>query len=247
MANETKHSKGELIFKDLESCLQAWEGIPDYQKKYARLIIEACQFHGYDQSIDKETMYKFLEKADKENKRVIVKPDNEFLPGGTKADQCDGWTYHLELIEKNDYTDEEEYWSTGGSTGKLPSRITPNRINSLLEDEIFVFGSNAKGMHMGGAARIAYDKFGAEWGNGEGLQGHSYALPTMEGTENTRAAIKRFTEFAYDHPDLTFFVTAVGCGIAGYTPEDIAPIFESAAHLENVYLPLSFWKILTNK
>lgn len=244
---ELKYPKGKQIFKELENCLLTSEGVPNFQKKYARLIIDACQFHGYGQSIDKDQMYEFLEKAEKGNKRVVVKPDAEFLPGGPRADQCDGWTYHLELIDKNVYTEEEEYWSTGGQAGTLPSRITPSRINSLFEDEVFVFGSNAMGMHMGGAARIAYDKFGAEWGNGEGLQGQSYALPTMEGTENTRAAIKRFTEFAYDHPDLTFFVTAVGCGIAGYTPEDIAPIFESAAHLENVYLPLSFWKILTNK
>lgn len=247
MEKETKYTKGKQIFNELERCLEAWDGETVYDKKYAKLLIDACLFHGYDQSIDKDEMYKFLEMADKENKRIIVKPDAEFQPGGAKADQCDGWTYHLELIEKNEYTEEEKYWSTRGRTGTLPSHITPSRINSLLDDEIFVFGSNAMGMHMGGAARIAYDKFGAEWGNGEGLQGQSYALPTMEGEESVRAAIKRFTEFAYDHPDLTFFVTAVGCGIAGYTPKEIAPIFESAANLENVYLPLSFWKILADK
>ena len=97
---------------------------------------------------------------------------------------------------------------------------------------------------MGGAARVAYSKFGAEWGNGEGLQGQSYALPTMEGIENTTTAARHFTACAKEHPELKFFVTPVGCGIAGYTPEDIAPMFREAAKLENVFLPVSFWKVL---
>ena len=112
---------------------------------------------------------------------------------------------------------------------------------------MFVFGSNIQGMHMGGAARVAYNQFGAEWGNGEGLQGQSYALPTMEGLESTKIAAKGFTECAKTHPELRFYVTPVGCGIAGYTPEEIAPMFKEAAKLENVYLPVSFWKVLINK
>lgn len=147
-------------------------------------------------------------------------------------------------MDKNNYTEEEQYWMTGGNTGTLPDRITPSMINVLDPNEIFVFGSNIQGMHMGGAARVAYSKLGAEWGNGEGLQGQSYALPTMEGIENTTAAARHFTACAKDHPELKFFVTPVGCGIAGYTPEDIAPMFREAAKLENVYLPISFWKVL---
>ena len=147
-------------------------------------------------------------------------------------------------MDKNNYTEEEQYWMTGGNTGTLTSRITPSMINVLGKNEIFVFGSNIQGMHMGGAARVAYSKFGAEWGNGEGLQGQSYALPTMEGIENTTAAARHFTAYAKEHPELKFFVTPVGCGIAGYTPEDIAPMFREAAKLENVFLPFSFWKVL---
>ena len=144
----------------------------------------------------------------------------------------------------NNYTEEEKYWLTGGNTGTLPDRITPSMINVLEPNEIFVFGSNIQGMHMGGAARVAYSKFGAEWGNGEGLQGQSYALPTMEGIESTEAAVRHFTICAKEHPELKFFVTPVGCGIAGYAPEDIAPMFKDAAELDNVYLPVSFWKVL---
>ena len=147
----------------------------------------------------------------------------------------------------NLYTEEEQYWMTGGNTGTLPDRITPSIINVLESNEIFVFGSNIQGMHIGGAARVAYSRFGAEWGNGEGLQGSSYALPTMEGLESTSAAAYRFTAFAKEHPELKFFVTPVGCGIAGYTPDEIAPMFKSAVLLENVFLPLSFWKVLMNR
>lgn len=151
------------------------------------------------------------------------------------------------MTNRNSYTEEKKYWLTGGNTGTLPSRITPSIVRVLGSQEVFVFGSNIQGMHMGGAARVAYEKFGAEWGNGEGLQGQSYALPTMEGIESTREAIERFTTYAQKHPELKFFVTPVGCGIAGYTPEMIAPMFYDAAYLENVYLPVSFWKILIGK
>lgn len=151
----------------------------------------------------------------------------------------------IRTMEKtNIYTDEERYWMTGGRTGTLPTRIIPSVIYSLAPNEIFVFGSNALGMHHAGAARVAYNEFGAEWGNGEGLQGQSYSIPTMEGEHNTKLAIMRFTQYARKHPELKFLVTPVGCGIAGNTPEEIAPMFKDAAYLENVYLPISFWKVL---
>ena len=107
-------------------------------------------------------------------------------------------------------------------------RIASDRIAQLGENEIFVFGSNIQGMHGGGAAWYAHNNFGAEWGVGEGLTGRTYALPTMEG----------------EHPELTFLVTAVGCGIAGYTPDEVAPLFKEAAALENVYLPQVFVDVM---
>ena len=129
----------------------------------------------------------------------------------------------------------------------LPSNITPSQVNVLADGEIFVFGSNFQGAHMGGAARVAKEKYGAVWGIGEGLQGKSYAIPTMEGLENLAPAVQRFTSFAKQHKELKFFVTAIGCGIAGYQPEEIAPMFLDAAYLPNVYLPLSFWKVILDK
>ena len=150
-------------------------------------------------------------------------------------------------MEQNIYTEEELYWSRGGNTGMLPTNITPSQVNVLADGEIFVFGSNFQGAHMGGAARVAKEKYGAVWGIGEGLQGKSYAIPTMEGIENMIPAIVRFTSFAKQHQELKFFVTAIACGIAGYQPKQIASFFLEAARLPNVYLPLSFWKIILDE
>lgn len=125
-----------------------------------------------------------------------------------------------------------------------PSRVTPEYITELQPNEVFVFGSNVRGMHYGGAAAFAVGRFGAIMGQGEGLQGQSYAIPTMEGMENMRAAVDRFIDFAKEHPELTFLVTPIGCGIAGYTPAEIAPLFAAAKNLDNVHLPNSFWNCL---
>ena len=124
-------------------------------------------------------------------------------------------------------------------------QFTPSRIESLRPGEVFVFGSNLEGMHGGGAARIAYDKFGAVWGQGVGLQGHTYAIPTMHGgPEAIRPYVDEFIAFAKAHPELTFLVTRIGCGIAGFRDEDIAPLFKAAIGVENIVLPRSFHNII---
>ncbi|MBQ6226626.1 MAG: hypothetical protein IJJ73_10040 [Bacteroidaceae bacterium] len=117
-------------------------------------------------------------------------------------------------------------------------RTTPEFITELQPGEIFVFGSNLQGAHAGGAARIAYNNFGAIWGQGVGLQGQSYGIPTMQGgVETVRPYVNEFIQFAKDHPELTFLVTRIGCGIAGFTDAQIAPLFEKAHSIENVILP----------
>ena len=120
----------------------------------------------------------------------------------------------------------------------MRKRTTPAFINSLQPDEIFVFGSNLKGMHGGGAAYIAYRKFGAIMGQGVGLQGQSYAIPTMQGgVETIRPYVDQFISFAKEHPELTFLVTRIGCGIAGFTDEEMSPLFEKAHDVDNIVLP----------
>ena len=124
-------------------------------------------------------------------------------------------------------------------------KIAPNHIVALQPDEIFVFGSNLAGMHAGGAARTACQQFGAVWGQGVGLQGQSYAIPTMQGgVETIKPYVDEFILFAKQNPRLTFLVTEIGCGIAGFTPEEIAPLFEEAKTVENIALPRRFWEVL---
>ena len=97
-------------------------------------------------------------------------------------------------------------------------------------------------MHGGGAARMAYQHFGAVIGNGDGPQGQSYAIPTMQGgVETIRPYVDKFVNYAKTHPEQTFLVTPIGCGIAGFSPNDIAPLFKEATNVENIHLPQSFW------
>ena len=125
------------------------------------------------------------------------------------------------------------------------NRITPEHIKNLGPNEIFVFGSNLAGRHAGGAARIAVEKFGAIMGQGVGLQGQSYAIPTMQGGLDTILPyVEEFIRFADMHPELTFLVTKIGCGIAGFTPSEIAPLFAGAVEVKNIHLPMDFWKEL---
>ena len=128
------------------------------------------------------------------------------------------------------------------------NRVTPDRITDLQLGQIFVFGSNEAGHHAGGAARFAMEHFGAVYGQGVGLQGQSYAIPTTDLDRGTIARyVDEFIEFADSHPQMTFFVTRIGCGIAGFTDEEIAPLFARAYSLPNVFLPKEFWKVLSYK
>lgn len=127
----------------------------------------------------------------------------------------------------------------------MTDRFTPEFITELKPGEIFVFGSNLGGFHAGGAARVANQKFGAEWGVGVGLTGQCYAIPTMQGgVETIKPYTDEFVAFAAQHPELTFLVTRIGCGIAGFRDEEIAPLFADALDAPNVVLPESFVNII---
>jgi len=125
-------------------------------------------------------------------------------------------------------------------------RFTPENINQLAPNEIFVFGSNLAGIHGAGAARLAFDRFGAVWGVGIGHQGKSYALPTKDKDINTLSLpeitnhVVDFLEYAKNHPEFTFLVTKIGCGLAGWDVEDIAPCFGGETPA-NVVLPREFY------
>ena len=122
---------------------------------------------------------------------------------------------------------------------------TPDVINSLADNEVFVFGSNLRGWHQGGAAKHAQRYFGAVWGQGVGLQGQSYAIPTMQGgVETIKPYVDDFIVFAQAHPELRFLVTRIGCGIAGFSVSEIAPLFCKALGEGNILLTLEFVKVI---
>lgn len=127
----------------------------------------------------------------------------------------------------------------------MTGRITPERITELSMCEVFVFGSNLKGHHNGGAARMAHSRFGAEWGVGVGPTGKCYAIPTMHGgVEDIKPYVDDFVEYVRNHPDNRFLVTRIGCGIAGFTDREIAPLFKDVKDTPNVCLPKEWLFIL---
>ena len=124
-------------------------------------------------------------------------------------------------------------------------RFTPEHIAMLEDGEIFVFGSNLAGAHGGGAARAARLHFGAVMGQGVGLQGQSYAIPTMHGgPDKIKPYVDEFIIFAKQHPELIFLVTPIGFGIAGFRASEIAPLFAMAIDVENIILPRQFVAVI---
>ena len=124
--------------------------------------------------------------------------------------------------------------------------FTPENITKLKQNEVFVFGSNKAGNHVGGAARVAVEKFGAIMGHGEGLQGQSYAIPTLDeqmdkvSTEELTRSVRRFADYTRHNTDKVFYVTKIGCGIAGFSVEEIVEVFKSVSFGDNVVLPQEF-------
>ena len=124
-------------------------------------------------------------------------------------------------------------------------RFTADKVERLSKCEIFVFGSNLEGMHAGGAARVAHEKFGAEWGVGDGPTGKCYAIPTMHGgLEEIRPYAKKFIEYAKAHPMNRFLLTRVGCGIAGFKDSDMAQLFEDVLDVPNITYPRQWFPFM---
>lgn len=121
---------------------------------------------------------------------------------------------------------------------------TTEQIDRLEPHQVFVFGSNLAGRHGAGAAKLARLKFGAVYGVGTGLTGKCYALPTKDGHFQTLSLaqiaqhVRYFMQYAEQNPHQQFMVTKIGCGLAGYTPAQIGPMFHP--HPPNVVLPKEF-------
>jgi hypothetical protein len=133
------------------------------------------------------------------------------------------------------------------------NRITNDEIIDVSGNEIFTFGSNLSGIHGAGAAKAAL-KWGAIWGVGVGFKGNTYAIPTKsEGIKRTlnieeiKPYVVDFINFSRENPDLIFYVTEIGCGLAGLKIEDVAPLFEDVIGIDNIHLPQKFWDVITKK
>lgn len=131
-------------------------------------------------------------------------------------------------------------------------RVTPEEITSLPKDTILVFASNKAGRHGAGTAKLAMN-FGAQYGNPVGLQGRTYAIPTKNihlrvlPLDEIARYVNYFISFARENPSHTFWVVKIGCGLANYRPEQIAPLFQKAVEVENIHLPSEFWTVLGRK
>jgi len=129
-------------------------------------------------------------------------------------------------------------------------KITPDYVTELKSNEVFVFGSNENGIHGAGAAKLAHDKFGAVAGQGFGLSGRTFAIPTKDWhiqtlpLETISFYVHRFFDFVNKYKKLDFLVTEIGCGLAGFEPKDIAPLFRVFIKCNNIYLPKRFWDVL---
>ena len=128
-------------------------------------------------------------------------------------------------------------------------KLDTGNIQELAPNEIFVFGSNLDGRHGKGAAKTAHDKFGAEYGVGEGPTGQCYAIPTKDrnlhiiSLSDITLSVRTFIKHVFEDSNKLYLLTPIGCGLAGYTPDQIAPLFDR--HLFNLVIPKIFKDILT--
>jgi hypothetical protein len=129
----------------------------------------------------------------------------------------------------------------------MENRTTPDFITKIKENEVFVFGSNLSGRHGKGAAKTALG-WGAKWGQGNGLQGKTYGIPTKDASvrrtlslTEIKPFVDEFIDFAKNNQNLIFYVTEIGCGLAGMKPKEVAPLFIEAKEIKNIYLPAKFW------
>jgi hypothetical protein len=138
------------------------------------------------------------------------------------------------------------------NTEKRTTKALIVNPQDLEENQVFVFGSNLAGKHGKGAALTAV-RFGAKYGKGIGHHGNTYAIPTKDENLKTLSLneiskyVSAFLDYCVCTPEKVFVVTQVGCGLAGYTCDDIAPMFKDAIDIENIHLPTQFWEVIWDK
>lgn len=213
-----------------------------------RIHFEPIGFHLLDKQFTMPQLQSIYEavmntRFDRRNFSKKMLAEGYVVPTGKTAKLEKGVAHRAPKLFKFDEKKYNKLMNTESSIGE--SRISPEMISSLKENEIFVFGSNLAGMHGAGAARVAAMKFGAKMGVGSGPTGQSYAIPTMHGgVEQISPYVDEFVSYARQNPELRFLVTRIGCGIAGFTDEEIAPLFAECRELKNVALSKEFWNVL---
>lgn len=205
--------------------------------------------HGVSVSLSITNVVKF-EKTEQETLKTFQKErrarDRWYMQENDFMQCCPEASYEEKIRAKKERAARFYMEDPIPGHGKYEGRIASDLIRRLGRNEIFVFGSNDQGLHNGGAARKAVQRFGAQMGVAEGPQGQSYAIPTVGaniGPEEIRAAFRRLVDYARQHPELTFLVTALGCGHGGYTPETMAPLLADGIHVENIHYPFDFWQV----
>ena len=204
--------------------------------------------HGVTMSLHITNVVQF-EKTEAETQAVFEKERrarrrySEKMALFSMIEPCASWEEQKIYQSKiaSEYYDEPE----PNLNPAYADRITPAKVKTLAPNEVFVFGSNEQGHHNGGAAYVAYKKFGAQMGVPFGPQGQSFAIPTVGSTigpHEIELGFHRLVEYAQAHPELTFLVTALGCGSAGYDPAFISQYLEEGINVANIHYPLVFWQ-----
>lgn len=225
-----------IITDGMENDSQHWSG------KAVRSLIEELKHEGW--------VFTYIganQDVEEEGRKMGVTNTLKFeasIEGTVKMFKDEGryrqrWN---ERVRRGEKDVQEGYFREEDTLDEMPDRVTPERIDRLAHNEVFVFGSNAQGRHDGGAARAACQRFGAQYGVGEGPQGQSYAIPTTGCyASHTEHAIVRFIEYARQHTEQRFLVTAIGCGHGGWRVPDMARLWTDASTVENICLPQIFW------
>lgn len=184
--------------------------------------------NSYMEFLQTEDSMKEMFECERRSQRAYLKKLSYLRRSKLFSEACEDFREHLLSLMNDNYYIECE-------------RVAPDFVRDLEPNEIFVFGSNINGQHFGGAARHALSRFGAIIGKAEGIQGKSYAIPSVGNSlADLRKCIERFTEYAVQHPEKNFLLSAIGCGNAGYSPGQIAPLFKQAYEFGNVYIPATF-------
>lgn len=232
--------EGNPLLRYLSGCVAAHYADPQMGQLAEKVLLE-----GYKQKEVAEQMGLTPAAINKRWQKLmneVVVP--EVLNGGW-ADMFDSVCCRLSrpLFSKGLSFCRQEITGEGDSipAPAVPLRVTPDRLEQISGTDILVFGSNQQGIHAGRIAREALERFGAQMHQGAGIQGQSYAIPVMKGDVDTiQPYVDEFLGYASRHPHQHFMVTEVGCTLAGFEPEDIAPLFAPAREESNIWLPISF-------